>query len=64
MLEGAGGRGETCPRCGGRLFRELNEWSEVDTACINCGYRQPPRDVLPKSNDRPGGKFGRRMGNG
>ena len=48
MLEGAGGRGETCPRCGGRLFRGRNEWSEVDIACIppeaggKCIAKVPP----------------------
>ncbi len=28
-----------CPRCGGRLFQELDERGNPETVCVSCGER-------------------------
>ena len=29
-----------CPRCGGDLYQECNEFDENEEACLQCGYRR------------------------
>ncbi len=36
-----GGVEARCPRCRGRMFRELDDRGEPELVCINCGERDP-----------------------